>query len=140
MKKEFTKFFKRIYTRLLVRIKTKIENQTKKLEENEIVCSSICRKLINSPSSKFLIAPISGKRYIKNEKLSLFVIMDGGRVSVTNHVYHYDIILNIKEWDRLVRMYDMRTERDRQAYEEEIHSQIGHSLQSILEKINKVEQ
>ena len=80
---------------------------------------------------------MSGKRYIKNVDLSLFVILDEGRVSVTNHVYHYDVTLSFKEFNRLRRMYDNRTERDREIYEDEIKSQIVYSLSNILDKVNR---
>ena len=80
---------------------------------------------------------MSGKRYIKNIELDLFVILDEGHVSVTNHVYHYDVTLSFKEFSRLRRMYDNRTERDREIYEDEIKSQIVYSLSSILDKVNK---
>ena len=137
MKKRINNLFKRFYVKYLSRFSGRALR--KSISESEKISSTICRKLINHPDSKFLIAPISGKRYIKNNVLSLFVLMDGGRVSITNHVYHYDVVLNYREWDRLSMMYDNRTERDRLAYEKEIHSQIEHSLQIILEKINENE-
>ena len=137
MKKRINNLFKRIYVKYFSRFTGRATG--KKISDSEKFSSTICRKLINHPDSKFLIAPISGKRYIKNSTLSLFVLMDGGRVSITNHVYHYDVVLNYREWDRLSMMYDNRTERDRLTYEEEIHSQIEHSLQLILEKINQNE-
>ena len=131
------RFFRRKY--LIVKLWVKKQSELNKREntDNERICSTICRKLINHPSSKFLIAPLSGKRYIKNVDLSLFVILDEGRVSVTNHVYHYDVTLSFKEFSRLTRMYDNRTERDREIYEDEIKSQIVYSLSNILEKVNK---
>lgn len=107
----------------------------KKVDDNSKICLSICRRLIKDKNSKFLIAPISGKKYIKNSELGLFVIMDGGKISITNHVYHYDIYLDMKEWEKISKIFDARTESDRQVYENEIHNQIEYSLQSILEKV-----
>ena len=112
------------------------KTNSKSLDENSKICLNICRRLIRDKHSKFLIAPISGKRYIKNSELGLFVIMDGGKISITNHVYHYDIYLGMKEWERISKIYDARTESDRQIYENEIHNQIEFSLQSILDKVS----
>ncbi len=105
--------------------------------ENEKIVLTICRKLINHPTSKFLIAPLSGKRYIKNTDLELFIIIDYNKISVTNHVYHYDVFLKQEDLTRVTRMYDNRTERDREVYEMEIRSQIVYSLSNVLNKINK---
>jgi hypothetical protein len=50
---------------------------------------SICRRLINHDSSKFLIAPLSGKRYIKNEEVDLLLSRDeilfSVKVKITNY-------------------------------------------------------
>ena len=125
---------KRLTAKLYIYLRKKASS--KQIDENSKTCLKICRRLIKDKNSKFLIAPISGKKYIKNVELGLFVIMDGGKVSITNHVYHYDIYLDITEWEKLNKMFDARTESDRLIYEKEIHSQIEFSLQSILEKVS----
>jgi len=125
---------KRFIVKVIIYLRKK--TNPKSLDENSKICMNICRKLIRDKNSKFLIAPISGKKYIKNSELGLFVIMDGGKISVTNHVYHYDIYLDMKEWERISKIYDARTESDRQIYENEIHNQIEFSLQSILDKVS----
>jgi hypothetical protein len=125
---------KRFIVKVIIYLRKK--TNSKIVDENSKICMNICRKLIRDKNSKFLIAPISGKRYIKNSELGLFVIMDGGKISVTNHVYHYDIYLDMKEWERISKIYDARTESDRQIYENEIHNQIEFSLQSILNKVS----
>ena len=80
---------------------------------------------------------LSGKKYIKNKELGLFVILDGGKISITNHVYHYDVFLDYKEWESVVRMYDARTEKEIQDYEQEIKSQIECSLSTIFNKVSE---
>ena len=128
---------KKLYTKFIIWSQKKIKANQRTKEENIKTCVSICRKLIKHESSKFVIAPISGKKYIKNKELGLFVILDGGKVSITNHVYHYDIFLDLKEWDSVVRMYDARTEKEVQVYENEIKSQIEVSLSTILTKVSE---
>jgi hypothetical protein len=130
------RFFKRLYVRYLIWLKyNKWSERNEDPNPNERLCKSICHKLINQPDSKFLIAPISGKRYIKNSRLKLFVILDDRRVSVTDSLYHYDVVLSDRDWDRLSLMYDNKTEKIRQDFEDEMRSQIKSSLNNILDKL-----
>ena len=133
----YTYYFKIQYVKYLLWLKySKLGSDESKIpNNNERICKSICYKLINLYDSKFLIAPISGKRYIKNSRLELFVILDDRRVSITNHVYHYDVLLNERDWDRLSSMYDNKTEKIRQEFEDEMKSQINNSLHNILDKM-----
>jgi hypothetical protein len=136
MKKFFKRLTKRLYVKAMLWYRYRFCTNVKSSEDNEKICTAICRKLMNHPDSKFLIAPLSYKRYIKNSKLGLFVVMDERRVAITNHVYHYDVVLQQTDWIRLTQLFDSKTEKIRQEYETEIKSQIIHSLSTILEKIN----
>jgi len=135
MKMYLRKVFKRMYTKFVIWHRYKFFSEKSRLAENEKICTAICRKLINHENSKFLIAPLSGKRYIKNVVLGLFIVLDDRKISITNHVYHYDVVLSQRDWDKLVILYDNKTEKIRNGFEDEIKSQIVHSLSSILEKI-----
>lgn len=132
------KFFRRKYVRYLINVRySKLtSNGNTEVNQNERLCKSICYKLINLPDSKFLIAPISGKRYIKNSRLELFVILDDKRISITNHVYHYDVVFTDRDFDRITRMYDNKTETIRQEFENDMKSQIQSSLSTILDRLN----
>lgn len=136
MKKFFKKLAKRLYVKIVLWHRYRFFSGVASAEDNEKICTAICRKLINHPDSKFLIAPLSYKRYIKNSSLELFVVMDERRVAITNHVYHYDVVLPQKDWSKLTHLFDSKTEKIRQQYEDEIKSQIIHSLSTILEKIH----
>jgi hypothetical protein len=133
------KIFKRLYVKWVLWSRYRGFKPIDKLTDSQRICLGICRALINHPNSKFLIAPLSGERYIKNSELGLFVILDDRHISVTNHVYHYDVTLSEREWDRLTKMYDNKTEVIRQQYKEEITSQIKYSLRTILTKIETSE-
>ena len=131
------RIFKRLYVKWSLLTKYKwFKAEEDNLTENEKSAISICRNLIRHNDSKFLIDPLSGKRYIKNSSLDLFVILDDRRISLTNHVYHYDVRLLERDWDRIVSMYDNKTEKIRLDLENQIKSQINYSLQTILEKVN----
>jgi len=133
------KFFKRLYVKWVIWLRYKTLKTSEELNDNQRICLSICRSLINHPESKFLIAPLSGERFIKNGELRLFVILEGRQISITNHVYHYDVTLYDREWERLTRLYDNKTEFTRQQYKEEVKSQIKNSLRSILDRVDSSE-
>jgi hypothetical protein len=42
---------------------------------------------------------MSQKRFIVNEKLNIFIIIDYGRVEITNHIFHYDVKLSIRDYE-----------------------------------------
>jgi hypothetical protein len=133
------KLIRRIVTRTYVKwlkwnrsYRTDVDN---KVLETEKMCMSITRSLIIHPDSKFLLAPLSGKRYIKNAEKGLFIILDRGTISLTNHVYHYDVNLTERNWERLIKMYDAKVETIRQEYEDQIMSQIKNSLHTIQDKL-----
>ena len=134
--KYFKRLFKRMYAKYLRHIRYP-SNQTDHNSQNERICKSICYKMINNPHSKFLIAPLSGKRYIKNEVLQVFIILDDKKITITNHIYHYDVIVTQRDFDRLTHMYDNKTEQIRNEFENEMMSQIMVSLSTILTKISE---
>lgn len=102
----------------------------------EDLCKAICRKMINHPESKFTIAPLSGKRYIINKSVDIFIIIVDSKVEITNHVYHYVINLGEKDINKIVGHFDNKVEHIRVNYEGEIKSQIVNTLQTIYDKIN----
>lgn len=132
----FKRLIKRMYAKYLKSVRY-TSNQNPENNHNERICKSICYKMINNPHSKFLIAPLSGKRYIKNEVLKVFIILDDKKVTITNHIYHYDVILTQRDFDRVSHMYDNKTEEIRNEFENEMMSQIVVSLSTILHKISE---
>jgi len=133
------KLFRRLYVKWRLKTKYKwLQNETK-ISETETLCLSICRSMISHANSKFLIAPLSMVRYIKNEDLGLFVILDERNISITNHVYHYDVRVCQRDWDRITTMYDGKTEKIRKEYEDEIMTQIKFSLKNIHDRIKSLD-
>jgi hypothetical protein len=103
--------------------------------EYERDCIAICKKLISKEDTVLLLTPISNKRYIRNEELQIFVILEGHNVKVINHVYSYTVFLEQKPWENIVVAFDNEVEKRREAFEKEIMSNIKHSLQNILQNI-----
>lgn len=138
MKNFFSRLIKRLKFKYVLYSRYKISNNySENISETAKLSLIICRTLIRNEKSKFLIAPLSGKRYIKNEDLGLFIILDDKHISITNHIYHYDVVFQQREWDRIVNMYDNKTEKIRQQFEDEIMSQINCSLTLIKNKVRE---
>ena len=98
-------------------------------------CIAICKKLISKEDTVLLLTPISNKRYIRNEELQIFVILEGSSVKVINHVYSYTVFLEQKLWNSITLVFDTEVEKRREEFEKEITSNIKHSLQNILKNI-----
>lgn len=106
------------------------------ISDYEKTCAAICRRVINNEHSKFSIAPLSDKKYVINEPLGIFVVIQDTKLEITNHVYHYEVNLNNTTSRRIHKMFDNKTEKIRLDYENQIRSQISNSLQSILKKVS----
>lgn len=100
-------------------------------------CVVICKKLVKMKDSVMLMTPLTDKRYIKNERLQIFVIMQNQHVQIINHVYSYSVSLSHRSWNRLVDFYNLEMEDRRTGFEEEITSNIRHSLKNILDELEK---
>ena len=104
------------------------------IKEFQTTCFHICRKLINQNDSELILSPISDKRVVKNERLGIYLTLQSQQAFVTNHVYHYSIILDPRTWERVVYLFNHEIERRRKSYEVVINGQISHSLNDILSK------
>lgn len=139
MKKFFKRFIKRFKLRFyLMGKKSPIHTYEEDAVTYEKTCFKICLKLISNPDSEFMIAPMSGKRYIRNETLSMFITLDYGRVEITNHVFNYNVKLLNRDWERLIYIYDTETEKRRSDMEKEVNSNIKNSLDHVLQRLNEV--
>lgn len=103
---------------------------------DEKISTSIVRRLINHPDSKFVVSSLSQKRYIKNNTLNLFVTLLDRQISITNHIYHYDVFVSLRDWNKIKKQYDLKNEEITLEYEKQIKSQITHSLSQILDRLN----
>ena len=104
----------------------------------EKTCFKICLKIINHKSTDFMIAPLSDKKYLKNDELDIFITFSDRRVDITNHVYHYNVKLSDRDWTRLNFIFDKETDKRRIDMETQVNSQIKNSLTDVLEKISNL--
>ena len=135
--KRIFKFFKRLVIRRIAKTRNQFDYQDPGLLGDVHICKAICRKLITSEGSKFLIAPLSSQRYNKHSELGIFVILDDKKISVINHEYYYsNILMSNRDWEKLTTMYDTKVERIRQELKNEMKSQIKYSLKAILDRVD----
>jgi hypothetical protein len=137
MKKLFNRFYKRFKVRLNKIGRSSSLKTYEEVELHEKTAFKICVKLISDKDSDFMIAPMSQKRFIINEKLNLFIIIDYGRVEITNHVFHYDVRLSNRDYERITYLYDTETEKRRSNTEITIKSNIKNTLDKVYEAIIK---
>lgn len=97
----------------------------------------ICMKLLKIEDSLLLIAPVSDDRYIYNERLGILVSLLGNRGTIVDRTYSYDIHLSNKDWDKLEKMFLNEMQKRTKKIEEQIVSNVKHSLDNIYSKINK---
>lgn len=104
--------------------------------EEERYSINIAKKLINNPSSILTLAPISGKKFIKNDDQSIFIVIESRNITIINHVYSYSVFLEHDIlYASLIKLFNETMENKRLVLEEEIKKNIQHSLKDILDKI-----
>jgi hypothetical protein len=126
--------------RLLFKIYLSLKERfdpTPPIPEEEKISVEICKKLILDPDSELTFTPISGKRFIKNESKNMFVVIEHHTINLINHVYSYSIYLSSQtDYKEIIQSFDGILENKRQSLEDEIRSNIQHSLQTILKKLD----
>lgn len=100
-------------------------------------CINICRKLLDQKDTTLLIAPISSKRYMKNERHGIYVVFHGRSIEVVNHVYNYTVHVDEKTWNTMMDDFNYELEERRMEFEDEISKNIKYSLKTILKSIDK---
>ena len=140
MIKPILKFYKRLKVKIYIFTKRSSFAPTymEEISVYEKTCFKICLKLISNLDSEFMIAPMSNKRYIRNNELGIFVTLDNYRVEVTNHVFNYNVKLSSRDWERLTYIYDTETEKRRVEMEKEVSSNIKNSLDHVLKRLNEI--
>lgn len=107
------------------------------ITDEEKFAHQICDKMIQHPMSKLSFSPLSAKRIIKNESLSMYIVLETYTVHVVNHVYSYSVYFqDSSSFIGLNNLFDRTLEKQREEIEVEIRSNIQHSLKKILDKLD----
>ena len=105
--------------------------------ENDAI--RITTKLVNDKDSTMLISPLSGKKYIKKEKLGMYIILSSSTVQIINHKYSYVVFISDKKYDKLINDFNIVVEKRREIFEKEILGNINMSMKSILKTLDEYE-
>lgn len=135
MKKVKHKIKRLIQSQVLKVIKS-MDYAREKRSSYELDCIKICKKMITRPDSTLLLTPITHKRYIKNDTLSIFIKIDGGIVNVINHKYSYTVPMSDRSMEEITNLFNNTVESHRKVMEDEITSNIKHSLQDISKSLD----
>ena len=128
-------FIPRLLYKIFLNLRERFDPKPPVPEEEKITIE-ICKKLIADPNSKLTYAPISNKRFIKNEDKNMFIVMETHTINMINHVYSYSVYLSdTNDYRNLTDSFDKILEAQRTSLEDEIRNNIQHSLKSILEKL-----
>ncbi len=129
-------FVPKILFKIFLALKEKFDPTLPVPEEEKIVVE-ICKRLLEEENSKLTFAPVSNKRYIKNESKDMYVVIHQHTINLINHVYSYSIYLSDTNLYReLTSNFDNKLDLERLKLEDEIKNNIKHSLSSILDKLN----
>jgi hypothetical protein len=135
MKKMMHKLRRSIQSMVLKTIKS-MDYAREKRSSYEMECLLICKKMIQRSDSTLLLTPITHKRYIKNDTLSIFITIDGGLVNVINHKYSYIVPMSDRSMNEINNLFNNTVENQRKKMEDEITSNIKHSLRDISKSLD----
>lgn len=94
----------------------------------------ICHRLIMDPNSILMLAPLSGKKYVKQSDGKLFIMIDDWGLTIVNHKYSYNITLPHRLLFKLRNAFDSSLEERRIKMENEIMGNVHNSLDKIKEE------
>jgi len=123
---EVKRFFKKKYIETLRYLRPKMQSRY------EMIAFKICINLIEDDTSELLMAPITNKRYIKNDDKNLFVTIDSVNVNIVNDHCAYNVYLNEFLHQKLIEKFNQKIELKRSLMEKKITQNIKYSLRGIL--------
>jgi hypothetical protein len=107
------------------------------IPEEEKITFEICKKLIQDPKSKLTNAPISNKRFIKNQEKGIFVVIENNTIILVNHIYSHSVFASDTDsYSKLCQDFDKYLDDERLRLENEIKNNLKNSLQEILNKFD----
>jgi hypothetical protein len=97
----------------------------------------LCKKLAKMSDSILLMTPLTDKRFLKNERLKIYVIMDSNQVQIIDNIHSYSVTLRERAWQRLIHSYNLEIEERRHSLEADITANIRYSLKNLLDEITQ---
>jgi hypothetical protein len=106
------------------------------ITDEERFCLEITKKLIENENSVLTLAPLSQKRFIKNDELRMFIMIENRVINIINHIYSYTLVIeDIDAYQEVISEFDNKLDNIRVSLETEFRMNIQNSLKNILESI-----
>lgn len=105
------------------------------LSTNELKALNIATFALKNPNCNLSLCPITKKRYMKYN--NYFIVITEQKIQIVNHVYAYDIAMSGKRFYNLKNNFDTRLYKKFKGIEDEILSNVKHSLDTILSDIKQ---
>lgn len=136
MEQKIVGYIPRLLFKIYLKLKNKFDPKPP-ISREELISVEICNQLISKNNSNLTLAPKSYKRFIRNDNLSMFVVIENRTINLINHIYSYTVYVeNTELYSNLIENFDEELEGRRQKLEDEIKKDIQHSLQNILDKVS----
>ena len=134
--KDYKHIFRRWIQRMYIDSVKRLDYERGHKSRYELDCLSICKRLIDKHDSQLLMTPLSNKKYIYNPENSIFITIEGNTINVINHKYSYTVSVQDSTKKEIVDYFNSVLESQRLKMEEEITSNIKHSLKNILQTLD----
>lgn len=106
------------------------------ITDEERFCLEITKKLIENENSVLTLAPLSQKRFIKNDELRMFIMIENRVINIINHIYSYTLVIeDFDAYQEVISEFDNKLDNIRVSLETEFRMNIQNSLKNILESI-----
>ncbi len=131
---------KRTYFKVRILLRNFLSPKQVEIEQKKYagMCIAIAKKLISKEDSQLVFTPITQKYYIHNDELSIFMVIDNGVLSVTNHSYSYEIKLTSKSERMLTKRFERELENRADKMDILILNQIKDSLINAYKQIEDI--
>jgi hypothetical protein len=139
MEQKISGYVPKLLFKLYLKLKEQFDNKVPTPDEVKFAIE-ICEKLLEFTDSKLTYAPISSKRFIKNESKNIFVVIENRNINIINHSYSYSLYVeNDEMYSGIIKLFDSSMERHRKELEQEMSNNIQFTLKKVLEKISTTE-
>jgi hypothetical protein len=106
------------------------------ITEEEKYCLEITKKLITKENSILTLAPLSQKRFIKNDELQMFIMIENRVINIINHIYSYTLVIeDVDAYQEVINQFDDKLDSIRISLETEFRTNVQSSLKNILGSI-----
>ena len=135
MKNDVVGYLPKLMFKIYLHLKNKFDPKYP-ITDEERLCLEITKKLIENQSSILTLAPLSQKRFIKNDELRMFIMIENRVINIINHIYSYTLVIeDYDAYQKIISEFDNKLDSIRISLEAEFRLNIQSSLKNILESI-----